>query len=117
MSGNGYESTPCALGCDDAAGCKTQCEPGAVLGCSNDTLSSCDATGNGTVQESCALGCASSGARCATFTPSNGLKPALEDSATQPDVVIPSGSRIDTDLGLIENSSGNPIAVKRRLLS
>ncbi len=62
--------------------------------------------------ETCALGCASDGPRCLSFEPSNGLGPALGESAGEPDVVLPPGTRIDTDRGLLQDGNGTAIPVK-----
>lgn len=110
--GEGFETTECAAGCDSSSGCKSFCTPGAAIECTNDELRSCNAEGTATVTESCTLGCATTEARCLTFEPSNGLGPALADAAGEEDVVLPAGTRIDTDLGLVQDANGTVLPVK-----
>lgn len=52
-----------------------------------------------------------------TFVPSNGLGPALSDSASEPDVVLPQGARIDTDSGLVQDANGTSLSVKTTLVA
>ena len=94
------------------------CAAGAALTCAADTLTSCGSDGISTVQTSCALGCAPGGAlRCATFEPSNGLGSALADAGSAADVVIPRGSTIDTDTGVVRDAGSNVVAVATKLVS
>ncbi len=88
------------------------CSPGAALACIDGNLTTCSADGHTTTQAACPLGCATTESRCLTFAPSNGLGSALADAADQPDVVLPQGAKIDTDLGLVETSAGATITVK-----
>lgn len=102
------------------AGCPIErcgCAPGESLACSGDQVTICAADGHSTTSEICSLGCATSQPRCSTFTPSNDLEAALSDAALQPDVVLPPGSHIDTNLGLVQDSSGASIAVTTTLVS
>jgi hypothetical protein len=85
---------------------------GAVLQCENDQLTTCNAEGTATTTQACVLGCASDAARCRTFEPSNGLGPALAESANENDVILPSGTRIDTDLGVVQDADGTSISVR-----
>jgi hypothetical protein len=93
------------------------CTAGAGLACSADQLASCGTDGHSRVTSRCALGCSTTEIRCLAFDPSNGLGPALADSASEPDVVLPPGARIDTDVGLVQNSGGVTIAVKSVLVT
>ena len=95
------------------AGCSIErcgCDAGQGLSCDLNQLTVCNADGHSSSVETCALGC-STEPRCLTFEPSNGLGPALEMAASEPDVVLPAGVRIDTELGTILSSSGQSILV------
>jgi hypothetical protein len=109
--GDSYEPSTCPKGCDPNVGCKMACAPGAGLVCTTDHLVTCAADGISTETQTCALGCAPGEARCQVFEPLNGLGPALEASASEPDVVLPAGSRVDTDQGLVEDQNGTAIGV------
>lgn len=101
------------------AGCSIErcgCTPGEGLSCDLDQRTVCAADGHSTSMETCALGC-STEPRCLTFEPSNGLGPALEMAAKEPDVVLPAGVRIDTDLGTITMSTGAPLPVASTMVS
>ena len=84
------------------------CSPAATT-CNGDQETICNADGKSTTTDTCALGCASTKGRCLSFTPLNGLAPALNAAAAEPDIVIPAGSTIDTDSGLIRNSANAKI--------
>ena len=84
------------------------CSPGATT-CAGDQETTCNAGGKSTTIDTCALGCASTKDRCLSFTPLNGLASALNAAITEPDIVIPAGSTIDTDSGLIRNSANAKI--------
>jgi len=92
------------------------CTPGTALSCDGDQLTSCAADGTSTTKSSCVLGCATGSARCATFTPSNGLAGALKRAADEGDVAIPKGSTIDTDTGAVRDSAGESIPVTNLLV-
>lgn len=111
-SGESYDRDQCAAGCEPVAGCRPFCAAGQTLSCLNDELTRCNPAGTGTVTQTCALGCALEAARCLTFVPLNGLGAALADSANEPDVTLPLGTRIDTDSGAVQDASGTPILVK-----
>ena len=96
------------------AGCSIErcgCDAGTGLSCDLDQLTVCNADGHSSSVETCALGC-STEPRCLTFEPSNGLGPALEMAASEPDVVLPPGTRIDTDLGTVTTASGSTVSVR-----
>ena len=88
------------------------CEPGAGLSCDADQLEVCNADGRSSSTATCALGCATAEPRCLTFEPSNDLGGPLAAAAAEPDVLLPPGARIDTDLGLVQDGNGTPIAVR-----
>ena len=92
------------------------CTPGNAFACDLDQLTVCGADGKSTTTSTCALGC-STEKRCLTFEPSNGLGPALDIAAGEPDVIVPSGARVDTELGLIQDAAGTPISVRSLLVS
>lgn len=114
QTGDNFDRIECGGGCDEqSAGCLPFCTPAAVLGCTDDLLTVCNEAGTATmVAETCSLGCASDEARCLSFQPSNGLGPALTESAGEPDLVLPSGSLIQTDQLIVQDAQGNPIPVK-----
>ncbi len=86
------------------------CSPGATT-CAGDQETTCNLDGKSTTTDTCALGCASTKDRCLSFTPLNGLGPALNAATTEPDIVITAGSTIDTDSGVIRNSANAKINV------
>ena len=65
------------------------CEPHASS-CTGDLLRVCNEDGRSTTDTSCSLGCSPTSARCATFTPSNGLDGALAMAAFADDVELDS---------------------------
>jgi hypothetical protein len=87
------------------------CTPGESLACDVDQQTVCAADGMSTATSTCALGCSTED-RCLTFEPSNGLGPALEMAAAEPDVILPNNARIDTDTGLVQDANGMPIEVR-----
>ena len=100
------------------AGCSIErcgCDAGTGLSCDLDQLTVCNPDGHSSSVETCALGC-STEPRCLTFEPSNGLGPALAMAASEPDVVLPPGTRIDTDLGTVTSASG-PVMVKSAVVA
>ena len=84
------------------------CSPGATT-CAGDQETTCNSDGKSTTTDTCALGCASTKDRCLSFTPLNGLGPALNAATTEPAIVITAGSTIDTDSGIILNSANAKI--------
>ena len=93
------------------------CEAGATTCGSDNMLTVCDPDGMSATQTACGLGCEVSGTACKTFTPSNGLEPALASAATQPALVIASGSTIDTDSGGITDVDGNVLTAESTLVA
>jgi len=63
------------------------CDPNAAT-CTGDQLTVCNQDGRSTTETPCDLGCAADAPRCATFTPSNNLKGALEMAAFADDVEL-----------------------------
>lgn len=114
-NGNSYDVFECPNGCG-AGGCLPFCTADEKLACEGDQLAVCGPGGSSTIEETCPLGCAPSEPRCLEFQPSNGLGQALADSRGETDVVLPMGSRIDTDLGLVKDANGNDIAVKTSIV-
>lgn len=110
--GEGYERQDCPAGCDPRGGCVSHCTPNQPLSCENDQLTRCDASGTSTEVESCTMGCAEDGTRCLRLEPSNGLGGALAAAAAAPDTTLPAGTRINTELGIVEDSSGTRINVR-----
>ncbi len=90
------------------------CVAGDALDCTGDTLTTCSADGRTTTATSCLLGCSSSGPRCLTFDPSNGLGSALAAAASEPAIVIPRGATIDTDTGAVLDAASGVVAVATR---
>ncbi|MCW5806443.1 MAG: hypothetical protein KIT31_29030 [Deltaproteobacteria bacterium] len=108
-TGDSYDRTPCAGGCNATDGCRSFCVAGMAQSCTNDTLVTCNAEGTATVAETCALGCASDSPRCLTFDPSNGLRAALDTAAAEPPITLLSGTQIDTSAGTVNDVMGNPV--------
>jgi hypothetical protein len=73
-------------------------------------LTVCGASGVIVRTESCALDCFPDGTRCNQVAPSNGLGAAIDMAATQGAVILPSGSVVDTDTGIV-TAAGTPIVV------
>lgn len=111
-TGDSYETAQCGGGCDEATGCRPFCSPGAAISCANDQQTTCNAQGTATTTENCALGCSAVETRCLTFEPSNGLGPSLASSGNEPDITLPAGTRIDTDLGVVQDANGTVLAIK-----
>jgi len=86
------------------------CQPGAAT-CDQDRLVVCDPSGTATTATSCSLGCADTKDHCLTFTPSNGLETAFAGALSQPDVIIPDGTSINTDTGLLLGPDNKLISV------
>src|SRR5262245_54197726 len=82
------------------------CTPGLALTCTSDQLTVCAESGHDIATVACPLGCASGEVRCLTFDPSNGLAIALAQAAMQPELAVHAGTRLDTELGLAQDSSG-----------
>jgi hypothetical protein len=96
--------------------CNGGCTPG-VLACDGDQLTSCNADALTTSTVTCPLGCADGELRCKTFEPSNGLGPAFEESAGEPDYMFGPGTRINTDTGVVENADGTNVPVRSLVLA
>ncbi len=111
-AGTSYDRLECQAGCASTAGCQPFCTPGEVLSCAGDQLTTCRSDGAGTTVVACSLGCAAGASRCKTFEPSNGLGPALTQAASEPDVVFPSGTRINTDLAAVQDANGTSLPVR-----
>lgn len=116
-TGGGYDRIQCAAGCDPQIGCRPFCTAGEVLGCENDQLSACNTDGTGTVAQPCSLGCKSDERRCYSFEPSNGLGPSLREAASMPPITLSSGTRINTDTGVVQDVNGTAIPVSSRSIS
>jgi len=86
------------------------CEPGATT-CTGDALKICDSSGRSETSVSCNPGCATAGARCLSFVPTNGLNLALMSAANEPDITIPAMATINTDTGVIQDVANLPITV------
>jgi hypothetical protein len=86
------------------------CTPGEALSCDLDQLTVCAPDAHSTATVTCGLGCSTED-RCLTFEPSNGLGPALELAAAEPDVVLPASIHIDSDLGAVRDANGATIPV------
>ncbi len=114
---SGGENNSCTVVPDNCPVDRCGCTPNAVLSCSGDQLTTCAADGKSTTTNTCALGCAADGTRCLTFEPSNGLGGALAMASGEPDVVLPSGAKIDTDLGTIVDGNGVPVAITSTLIA
>jgi hypothetical protein len=98
-TGDDYDLTPCANGCDMALGGCRACAPGETV-CANGTVQSCDDTGAVTTTQACPLGCFEDQPRCRDIDPSNGLATYLDMVANPPDLIIPdeaSGASIGSD--------------------
>ena len=87
------------------------CTAGAALACTGDTLTTCNVDGHTTTASTCPLGCGADHPGCLTFVPSHGLAGALLSAGGKLDVTIPRGSTLNTDNGIVLDSSSNPIAV------
>jgi hypothetical protein len=83
--GTDYDIVQCDLGCDESIGGCRLCEPDQTA-CTNGTVATCDATGNVTSSEACALGCFEDEPRCRDIDPSNGLGQYLDMVSIAPDL-------------------------------
>ncbi|MEO8550792.1 MAG: hypothetical protein ABI678_12490 [Kofleriaceae bacterium] len=92
------------------------CDPGATR-CEGAQHTTCAADGKSEAIQTCALGCASTGDRCATFKPSNGLDVSLNAAAGMPDVVLASDITVDTDTCSGHDASNVPLTFQSQTLS
>lgn len=109
-SPSGGEHNVCTVTPSDCPIERCGCSPGATS-CDGETLTTCNSDGMSQSMTTCSLGCSASKDKCASFTPSNGLGPALESGATAVAVTIPNGSKINTATGEVTDANGSPIAV------
>jgi hypothetical protein len=81
--------------------------------CTSNQLIVCGSDGKVSSAETCALGCATSGDRCANVDPSNGLATELDGATTGPDAVFASSTMLltfNTDTGDVTHD-GVPFTV------
>jgi hypothetical protein len=86
------------------------CAPGAGM-CSNNMLSTCDATGHWGTATACALGCYTDGTRCWDVDPLNGLAAALDDTPNQPAFTLSDGAQINTNTGTVVDGNGSIVTI------
>lgn len=91
---------------DAAIDAPTSCPVGTLNLCTAGTHLTCDAQGNITAMETCALGCNTGEPRCNKLAPSNGLAMAYDEAAQAPDLILMGAATIDTDAGSITDQSG-----------
>ena len=113
---SGFEDNTCIERPADCAVERCGCTPNAAT-CEGTQISVCDANGRSVTTSPCALGCASSEPRCATFEPSNDLGNALEDAGLEMDVVLPAGVTFDTSAGVVTTSGGATLSVRSVLVA
>jgi hypothetical protein len=105
-TGTNYDVSRCALGCDDAGGCRL-CEPNQTA-CTNGRQSTCDAAGNVVSTEACPLGCFEDQPRCRELAPSNGLEHHMDMAVTGPSLVVHDAT-LHIPSGLLTSPSGSVI--------
>jgi hypothetical protein len=115
-AGTTFDDVLCERGCDTASGGCRLCNPNETA-CTNGTLATCDAAGTVVASKKCTLGCFEDEPRCRDIDPSNGLGLYLDSSDTAPDLVLPNGGNIDTELGIIKDSSNNVITLPTALIA
>lgn len=86
------------------------CTPGEAS-CSDGTQTICNADGMSATRVQCDLGCGDNNDHCAAYTPSHGIGEVLSDLPSLTPAVIPAGSTINTDTGLIEDSANTPYVI------
>ncbi len=111
--GTAKEPLACDRGCNEEVGRCNECAPDTTR-CDGDTALSCGADGMMNEVEECPAGCMEG--RCLEIEPANGLGAFFDEAASADDVAIPTGSRIDTDSGVIVDSNGNRVDVPSLLL-
>lgn len=111
---SGGETHVCTVVPTDCPPGRCGCTPGA-MSCDADQLTTCNSDGMTQSTLTCALGCADTEARCKTFDPSFGLGALLATSAAQPAVVLGAGSTINTDTGVVQDSSHLNIEVMHQV--
>jgi hypothetical protein len=104
----GSHATPDAGGGPDAF--VAACTADQAISCTNNTLTSCNASGTGQVTSACALGCSASATRCTDVAPSNNLGQYLDMAAAQPDLDLGSIASLNTDTGDVK-VGGNAVSV------
>lgn len=102
--GGDYDLVQCEHGCDITVGGCRLCEPNQTA-CTNGKVATCDARGNITASETCALGCFESEPRCREIDPSNNLGRFLDMVANPPDLDLTLGGSIQTTSGEVRSGS------------
>ncbi len=93
------------------------CAAGATT-CSGSALTTCNTDQMSVTTVDCALGCASTAARCSSFKPSNGLDGAMNAAAGEPDLVLTDHVTIDTDAcDMHDDVTGSTVAIKSLLIA
>jgi hypothetical protein len=87
------------------------CSPGAVT-CTGSELDTCNTDGASTTLVACDLGCATSGDRCFSFKPSNGLDAAMNAATSEPPAVFSLDITVDTEACDVHDSANNLLTVK-----
>lgn len=108
-SPSGGEHNVCTVTPSDCPVDRCGCSPGATS-CDGDTLTTCNTDGMSQSMATCSLGCSASKDKCASFTPTNGLGPALASGMSVPAATFPDGASLDTNTGELRDSSGTPVA-------
>jgi hypothetical protein len=111
-TGTDFDLRECPLGCQDGVGCRV-CQPNQTV-CVNGAVQTCDAAGNVTTSEPCALGCFESEPRCRDIEPSNGLAQYLDTISTPMDIAFETAT-IDVETGAIATPDG-PLVVPSFLM-
>lgn len=113
---SGFEDNTCTVRPADCAVDRCGCTPGSAT-CEGTQVSVCDAGGRSVITSPCALGCAITEPRCATFAPSNDLANALDDARAEMDVVLPVGITIDTSTGVVTTAGGATLGIRSVLVA
>ncbi|HEY0195918.1 MAG TPA: hypothetical protein VGC42_32625 [Kofleriaceae bacterium] len=105
-----------ALSGEPGACITVACAPGELQGCRNHNALVCNSAGNSYDEQLCASGCVDA-LGCLPFLPSNGLAATLVDAQHEADAIWPSGIRVDTDTGIVQDAHGTPIIIKSALVA
>lgn len=106
--GGDYDLVHCDHGCDLATGGCRLCEPNETA-CTNGKVATCDAKGQPTVTETCALGCFEDEPRCRELVPSNNLGIFAAMVQNPPDLNL-SNAYFDPATGVV-SVAGQPVTV------
>ncbi len=116
FSSSGGVKNVCTIVPPDCPVERCGCSPGATS-CQGSALAVCAQDGRSNVETTCALGCAATNDRCNSFEPTNGLATVFLAASNQPSVIFPDKIRINTDTGMVLDSTNVTVQVDSLLIT